>query len=200
MNESAYYSGLDLGQPHEFTALVVVERRLTTDFDRPSRSVSRFDVRHIHRWPLGTNYPAIAADLKNLFAEKPLKGSELIIDQTGVGRAVVDLIRSSEIAASMRAYTITAGETGHGRTVAKKNLVGAVQAPLQERRLRFAESLPLTPTLARELEMFRTKATFDNSDVFAGWRERDHDDLVLGLALALYAASIPPITITTFIW
>jgi hypothetical protein len=49
-----FFSGLDLGQLQDFTALVVVERSAAPDPDRAGRAVYRFDVRHLHRWPLGT--------------------------------------------------------------------------------------------------------------------------------------------------
>jgi hypothetical protein len=183
-----YFTGLDLGQAQDYTALVVVERTREPNPTQPGRTIDRFDMRHLKRWQLGTGYPAIVADVKSMFAEHPLQNSTLIIDQTGVGRAVVDMVRSSSISASVRAYTITAGESGKGSTVAKKNLVGAIQVPLQEHRLRFVES-PLTTILMRELEMFRVKITENKNEKFESWRERDHDDLVLALALALYAAS-----------
>jgi hypothetical protein len=31
------------------------------------------------------------------------------------------------------------------------------------------------------------------NETFEAWRERDHDDLVLALALALYVGSFPPV-------
>jgi hypothetical protein len=77
-------------------------------------------------------------------------------------------------------------------TVAKKNLVAAVQAPLCSGRLRFATGLELTPVLACELENFRVKVTADRNETFESWRERDHDDLVLALARALHVANVPP--------
>ena len=46
-------------------------------------------------------------------------------------------------------------------------------------------------TLARELELFRVKVTASRSEVYESWRERDHDDLVLALALACWAGTRP---------
>lgn len=43
-----------------------------------------------------------------------------------------------------------------------------------------------------ELGLFRVKVTLSANETFETWRERDHDDLVLALALALYVGSIPP--------
>jgi hypothetical protein len=184
-----YFSGLDLGQAQDHSALVVVERTKRPDPERTGGTVNQFDVRHLHRWALGTAYPQIVADVKGLYAGAPLAGSTLAVDQTGVGRAVVDLFRAAGIGASLCPYTITGGEGGSGQTVAKKNLVGAVQAPLQAQRLRFAAGLPLAAVLGKELEAFRAKVTASRTEVFESWRERDHDDLVLALALALYAGS-----------
>jgi hypothetical protein len=190
--ETRYYSGLDLGQMQDYSALAVVERTTHPHPEQPKKTLDHFAVRHLHRWPLGTAYPAIVADVRTLFAAPPLTSTTLAVDQTGVGRAVVDLFRAAGITASLWPLTITHGESGHGSTVAKKNLVGAVQVPLQDRRLKIAESLPLAPVLAEELCLFRVKVTLSANETFEAWRERDHDDLVLALALALYVGSFPP--------
>jgi hypothetical protein len=184
----SYVTGLDLGQSADFSALVTCELDYIPDPDLPGRSVLRHDVRHLHRWELGTSYPGIIADLKEWFGAGPLNGSALVIDATGVGRAVVDMIRESSIAAHVAPFSITAGlkEGTDPPTVPKKDLVASVATALQCRRLRFAEELPLRPTLERELETFRAKVTADRNETFAAWRERDHDDLVLALALAVW--------------
>ncbi len=184
-----YVTGLDLGQAQDFSAVVVVEVNDIPDPDRVGMTVPRFDVRHIHRWQLGTPYPTVVASVKEMFTQPLLTGSALAIDQTGVGRAVSDLFRQGGITASFRPYTITAGQQPGAGTVPKKDLVGAVQAALQNKRLRIAEALPLRPILERELETFRVTVTADRNETFSAWRERDHDDLVLALALALYVGS-----------
>jgi hypothetical protein len=187
-----YYSGLDLGQISDYTALAVAERSSRPNPSKPGEEVYSFAVRHLHRWPLGTAYPQAVADVKTLFASPPLKGTVLAVDRTGVGRAVSDLFRSSGIDASLWPLTITAGEKSSGWSVAKKDLVGAVQAPLQGGRLKIAEGLPLTAVLVEELAAFRVKVTPAGNETFEAWRERDHDDLVLAVALALYAGSFQP--------
>jgi hypothetical protein len=100
-----------------------------------------------------------------------------------VGRAVTDLVRAAGIRAALRPYAITSGSGFTGSTVAKKHLVGAVQAPLCDGRLRFAAGLALTPVLMKELQDYRVKVTADRTETFSSWRERDHDDLVVALAL-----------------
>jgi hypothetical protein len=99
---SAFFSGLDLGQQADFSALVVVERRTVPNPDKPQKTQYAFDVRHLHRWLLKTPYPDIIADTKALFAEGPLAKSTLVVDQTGVGRPVVDMFRAAGINAALR--------------------------------------------------------------------------------------------------
>lgn len=177
-----YYTGLDLGQLQDFSALAVVERTRPAGDDEP-----QFAVRHLHRWPLLTGYPRIVADVRAMFDAPPLKDSTLVIDRTGVGVAVTDQFRAAGIAAGLRPYAITAGRTPGRGTVPKVELVGVLQTLLGTRRLKFAGGLALTDVLVRELGLFRAKVTADRNETFESWRERDHDDLVLALALACWA-------------
>jgi hypothetical protein len=112
------------------------------------------------------------------------------VDQTGVGRAVVDMISRSRPRASIRPITITAGHAaiadGAGWHVPKKELVGVLQVLLQTRRLQVARRLPMASVLAKELETFRVKITVNANETFEAWRERDHDDMVLAVAMAAW--------------
>ena len=54
---------------HGATALVVVEQTAERE---QGRDVSRYAVRHLERFPLGTGYPEIVAGVKGLFAASPL--------------------------------------------------------------------------------------------------------------------------------
>ena len=56
--------------------------------------------------------------------------------------------------------------------------------------MRFAEGLELTPVLVAELESFRvTVDQQTRNESYSAWRDRDHDDCVLALALCLYVAN-----------
>ena len=188
----AFFTGLDLGQQQDPSALVVVERGTMPNPDKPGATQYTFDVRHLHRWPLRTPYPDIVSDVKGLFSAAPLAGTPLVIDETGVGRPVVDMFRAAGIRATLRPFSITCGSAMTSNTVAKKHLVGAIQAPLAGGRLRFAEGLALTPVLVAELENFRvTVDQQTRNESFSAWRDRDNDDCVLALALCLYVANQP---------
>jgi hypothetical protein len=55
-----------------------------------------FEVGHIARLPLGTAYPVIVAHVGTLLSRLPAD-TELIIDETGVGRPVGDMFVYSGI-------------------------------------------------------------------------------------------------------
>jgi hypothetical protein len=138
-----------------------------------------------------------------LLRTPPLPGCVLVIDQTGVGRPVVDLLADGlrdRVTCIYFPVTITAGHEatvgeGGGLRVPKKELVAAVQVLLQSRRLHVARTLPDAPVLVRELENFRVKVTASAHETFEAWRERDHDDLVLAVALAAWVGerALPPL-------
>ena len=72
-------------------------------------------------------------------------------------------------------------------------VTATLQALLSSGRLKIAAELPLAEVLKRELLHFKVKITVAGNETFEAWRERDHDDLVLALALALYVGSFPPV-------
>jgi hypothetical protein len=173
--------GLDLGQVNDFTALVAVE----TTGERPNQ---QYAVRHIERW-LGVSYPEQVQRVRTLQADPLLRAAPLVVDQTGVGRAVLDSLRAARLRPI--GVTIHGGDTvtheGSEWRVPKRDLVAVVAVLLQARRLKIADALPDAPTLVHELANFRL--TIDPRtahDSYAAWREQDHDDLVLAVALACW--------------
>jgi hypothetical protein len=191
MSTPNYWVGLDLGQTKDPTALAVVERSKVPDAARPGRSANRFGVKYLRRWPLGTSYVQIVADVKALVDRPPLPGCSLVVDKTGVGAGVVDLLRSAGPRASLYAVTITAGTEvfaeGLEYHVPKKDLVAVLQVALQAGRLAIA-ALPEAAVLAKELANFRVKVTAAANETFGAWRDGQHDDLVLAVALACWLA------------
>jgi hypothetical protein len=180
----AFLIGLDLGQSMDYSALVVMEQTL-----RPPAQPT-YAVRHLVRWPLDTAYPRIIQDVVGLLAWPPLVGrSELLADRTGCGAPVIDSLRQAGL--TLVAVSLHGGDTvshtGLNYRTPKRDVVGAVQVVLQQRRLHFAEALPLTAVLTQELLNFKVKIDPATAhDSYSAWRERDHDDLVLALALAVW--------------
>jgi hypothetical protein len=196
--EIEYTVGLDLGQLQDFSALCVVERMT------PPEGEPTYAVRHLRRWPLGTAYTTIAADVADTAYRPALGRPRIAADATGVGQAVMEMVRGAlrakagdERGVSLCPVLITGGQavtrapdlTWH---VAKVELVSVLQALLSSRRLKIAAELPEAGILIEELKAFRAKITVAGNETFGAWRERDHDDLVLAVALALWLAENAP--------
>jgi hypothetical protein len=190
---SRYLAGLDLGQAADYTALIIAEQ--VRDEDAPTR----YDVRHIQRYRLHTPYPEIVAAVAATLGRPELaRQFQLIVDGTGVGRAVVDLFRAEHtLQGLMVPISITAGavvtlQDDGWVNVPKKDLVATTPVLLQQQRLRFARGLPETALLTSELQTFQVRMTASANETFAA-REGQHDDLVLALALLCwYGENMPP--------
>jgi len=182
--------GLDLGQSVDYSGLVIAERLDVAPTQPRDRIGERRDVIHAQRWPLGTPYPRIVDDLCALMAEPSLIEAPLIVDATGVGRGVMDLLNDAHRDGRLARYpvpvTITSGETANGLHVPKQDLVSRVQALLQDGRLLIAQAMPLREQLERELVGFTAKTSASGRTTYEALTERIHDDLVLALALALW--------------
>jgi hypothetical protein len=181
---------VDLGQFSDYTALTVIASQAEL---RPIPH----QVRHLDRWR-GKPYTDLIPVLRTLVGalRTPVKRPTLVIDQTGVGVAVVDQIRAAKLDAKLIAISIHGGDKvtrdGDIYRVPKRDLVGAVAVALQGERLKFAAELPLLPVLREELAKFKVKINPETAhDSYAAWREGDHDDCVLSVALGVWWASRP---------
>src|SRR5262245_56876355 len=158
-----YFLGLDLGMAGEFTALAVVERPEVGPHDPPTLRRPAYTLRHLHRFPLGTPYAEVVEELRHLLKTPPLEGAFMIVDQTGVGRAVVDLVfegldnhvtcRYWPVLLSA-GHEVTTSESGQSY-IPKKELISCLQALLQTRRLQIPPSLPNAAVLVKELQTFK---------------------------------------------
>jgi hypothetical protein len=187
-----YTIGLDLGKSRDYSALAIVERLGKLHPDAAARPMSHYAVRHLLRWPLGTSYTAVAADLAALVRQPPLKWPVLVVDQTGVGQAVVDFLAARSFLATLQRVVITSGQqttrsASGAWHVPKKELIVCLKMLLQCRRLQVA-ALPERTLLLEELQLFQVKITASAKETFQAWRAGDHDDLVLAVALACWWA------------
>lgn len=185
-----FAAGLDLGQQQDYSALVVVER--TSDGSRWSHSV-----RHIERWR-GKPYPVVVAEVGRVLGRRPLgPDTDLRVDATGVGRAVLDLLRQAHAEGHVPCYpreiTITgADEPGQGgRTIPKRDLIAHLEVLLATNRLRVASELVLARALREELAGFRAKVTATGHATYEAGGS-SHDDLVIATALATWGAGTAP--------
>ena len=185
--------GVDLGQARDYTAIAILERfeELTGEAAKGRWLTQvRYEMPHLERPPLGTSYPAIIDRLKDLIARLPAhERLRILVDRTGCGRPVVDLMRKEKL--SVIPITITAGGsvTGGsfgGYNVPKRELVSNLAILFQSARLKISRALPEAPQLIEELQNFKMKITLAGNDTYEAWRESDHDDLVLAAAMAAW--------------
>ena len=184
-----FFVGLDLGQASDYSALAVLEY-----------IEGMYHVRNLKR-VRGVAYPDIVDKVTKLMASSVLEGDVLlVVDQTGVGAPVVDLLRQAglkPIAVSIHGGDRTT-QDGNNWRVPKRNLAGILQVLLQTGRLKVASKLKLGPVLQTEMLNFRVKIDpVTAHDSYSAWRESDHDDLVLSVALAAWlgerCATLPEI-------
>ena len=185
--------GVDLGQARDYTAIVVLERfeELTGEAAKGRWTTAvRYEIRHLERPSLGTPYPAIIGRLKELIAGLPdYERLKIVVDRTGVGRPVVDLMRKEKL--SVVPVTITAGSSGTGSVfsgynVPKRELVSNLAIIFQAGRLKISRALPEASQLVEELQKFKIKITPAGNDTYESWREIDHDDLVVAAAMGAW--------------
>ncbi len=179
-----FFVGLDLGQARDYTALTVLQRLKPAGEKEYS-----FHVRHLER-VRNVPYPDIVEKVAAMLQSPALRaGAVLVVDQTGVGAPVVDTFRKARL--NPVGITIHGGDktANEGDTwrVPKRDLVGVLQVLFQSSRLKISSKLPLASILQSELLNFKVKIDpVTAHDSYSAWREEDHDDLVLSVALAAW--------------
>jgi hypothetical protein len=208
--------GVDLGQQRDPTAITIIERGYVSAgklYNVPYWYNGReiyaarepvkleYHVRHLERPALGTSYVDVVERIIMLL--KSLGDDELVltVDMTGVGRPVADMLKrrleewleaDRSIHLNTAWITITGGDSvtkaeGGGIRVPKRDLASAPLVLMQNKQLKIAEGLQLADTLKRELLNFKVKINIATGhDSYEAWREGDHDDLVLAVAMACW--------------
>src|SRR5579862_498319 len=187
--------GVDLGQRRDPSAIAVIEKVefLAGQFHtRPQIMGGRahsggYDlrqgemvVRHLERVPLGTPYSQVVKRVAEM-TRHPSLGNvrrKLIVDATGVGAPVVEMLRAQRPACEMTPVVITGGNAarrdGNGwEMVPKVELLAAMQASLENGQLRIARKMSETERLVKEM---------------IGLGGSEHDDLAMAVALAVWGA------------
>ena len=184
-----FFIGLDLGQSRDYTALAILEKleQLAPGEAGELGGRAVYHVRRLER-TRGTSYPEIVDRIKEILGK--LEGASLVVDQTGVGAPVVDMFEQAGLKPT--GIYIHGGDRVSNEKdtyrVPKRDLVGVLQVLLQNQRLKVAPG-PLSDTLAKEMLNFKVKIDPATAhDSYSAWREAEHDDLVLAVALACWYA------------
>lgn len=185
MNER-FIVGVDLGQSHDYTAIVVLEQAAEDELH----------ARHIERLPLDTKYPQQVERIVEIVTSPELGHSvRVAVDGTGVGRPVVDMLRDAlrTHRVPVTSILVTGGSaathTGNRWSVPKRDLIGAAQVALQTRELKIAAALRTAQTLVDELVAYRVQISDEGHDSYSNGRDTPNDDLCLALSIAVYATT-----------
>jgi hypothetical protein len=203
---SPYVVGMDVGQVNDPSAIAVLA----------VLGAGKYALVHLDRLPLGMGYPnqvrtvvsllervdqrARREQIAALMATRGrLSGdpiprpprTPLVIDGTGVGRAVADQFREAGLGPRLTTISITAGGTvtAVGATVGvpKRDLVATMQVVFQSGRLQIANKLRLANAFVTEMLAFRVKLSATGHDSY-GAEPGEHDDLVFAVGVALWHA------------
>jgi len=201
-----YIVGMDVGQVQDPSAVAVLA----------VHGGGKYSLVHLDRLRLGMSYPVqvrtVAALLQVVdqrarreqvatllatggrLSSDPLPApprTPLVLDGTGVGRAVADQFREAGLGPRLTTISITAGGTvtalGNSLGVPKRDLVATLQVAFQSKRLKIASSLRLADAFVAEMLAFRVKLSAEGRDSY-GAEAGMHDDLVLAVGVALWHA------------
>ncbi len=150
-----FFAGLDLGQRRDFSALAVVELAEQRFAWMPA--ARELSVRHLERMELGTPYPRVVERVCEVMRHpKMVNQCRLVVDATGVGAPVVDLLRSAGLGVRLTTVTIPSGERarGHGERwhVPRGDLRAGLEVLLEAGELKICRRLKEATRLVRELE------------------------------------------------
>ena len=175
--------GVDLGQRRDYTAIIVNERG----------EDDTHVIRGIERPKLGTPYPKIikrVEQIRNKLEKKTKIIPTIYIDATGVGRPVVDEFTAKGIA--VIPVTICAGDSvsqdGREVHVGKLALISRLEVLLADGRIEWNGKTPIGKKLSQELHRFQLKVSKAGSLQLEA-EQSFHDDLVIALALSVFAKS-----------
>jgi hypothetical protein len=221
------FLGLDLGQRHDPAAIAILYRTVepTGAFNHATWEIERelhFRLCHTERLALGTPYIEIVARIRRLLEKlsAPLPGVHsyagtaplrtLVVDASGVGRPVVELIRKAGIAGTTALLGARLG-TGSGMhgvartpaasarvTIAPVTITSAGKPRLEASGEEFVSRRDLITNLRILLEkrLLKISARIHDRDAllkeFVQLQDRSgskHDDLVMATALACWRAT-----------
>lgn len=190
ITKSEFYISADLGQANDYTAISILER--VTRGPGVLNDVS-YHLRHLERPPRGTEYPAIVDRLIEIYRSPQLltEYKAVVIDLTGLGRPVYDMMKKAGFWSSLNAINITGGDTvnhvdGH-MNVPKRDLITNLQIMLQNNIFKIAKGIKEADALIEELASFQVRISASGHDSYGG-RSGVHDDLVLSVAMGAWLA------------
>lgn len=194
--------GMDLGKQSDPASIAIVTQTMRPHASRPKELEPVYFVRGLRRWPLGTDYAALADDVCKIVLMPPLNSPPFAFDCTGPGIPFGDILRRLEPACHLRPITITAGanvtETEFNAfNVAKRKLVGALVAVYASGRIKVRpdkDGSQEGKVLERQIQALTIQITKAGNETFEIPRDGSgHGDLAVACALAIWLGENTPL-------
>ncbi len=188
---SRFLLGLDLGQARDHSAIAIAERRVElTGVRDPVTYVdetrTRVLIRHLERIPLRTPYPQVVERVRAITQKFHGRKLQVVMDATGVGAAVRDMLAAARLGVPVIGVTITGGERvtlSYGQYhVPRHDLLANLRVLLEKRMLEIAVSGDAAAAFRSELLRWGLRSA--------------HDDLVFAVALACWKAAGQPLSLS----
>lgn len=181
--------GLDLGKIKDHAALVCTEDLFA---ETPTNGGAWQAMRRVvclasKRWALGTGYIQVIRELKAILERDCWLNPVVVVDATGVGQPVIEVMRQEGLRCRIVPVTISGGNSQRIDAsgcwwVAKSVLVSNAQIMLQSGELLVAAK---EKALFQELSNYVASSTGSGNEVYSA-PPGEHDDLVIGLCLAAW--------------
>ena len=179
--------GVDLGKMRDHSAIAVVRRPETFVRTATLHPWTVIDERrdgpaaliHMEKIPLGTPYVKVVERIRQV-AQHPELGAgkrQVVVDATGVGMPVVDMLRAVRLGCELKPVTITGGMgENYSRgiySVGRSDLLSGLRSSLETKWMEIGKGQRIWPELRKQL---------------IGFGGCGADDLVLAFALAAWGA------------
>lgn len=209
--------GVDLGKTADPTAIVVCEYvpvlvapdgTWWEDTGNPdpnkawitTQPDTLYRVRAIQRQKLGTSYPVIARGVNALCGRirtaNPTAQLHVLVDQTGVGRPVVDMMREylaggvylTGVNFTGTAWCDSAPLHRLSCSMGKAFMVVRLQTTLQKRLLHLPKG-EMIADIIHEFGAFEVKTASNGHDTYGAFKTGEHDDLVVAMGLSILGSA-----------
>lgn len=201
------YLGLDIGKRQDHTAIVVLELRWAYGSkDNITQKIPEHPtlvLRYATRLALDTEttqIPQLVRETLQRFAPRygePSRIDKLLIDATGIGHTVVELIRQNQTKAQIQPVMLTNGHVERHLkdgylSLPRPDMLNSLKMVFELGNIKMEPSAPGFVDMERELIQFQPSGD-----------QQEHDDLVMALAMAVWQAAkdypellLPPASLT----
>jgi hypothetical protein len=187
------YLGLDIGKRQDHTAIAVLELRWDyRPMDHVTQKVPMHPtlvLRYSTRLALDTEttkIPQLVRQTLQRFAPRhgePSRIDKLLIDSTGIGHTVVELIRQNQTKAHIQPVMLTNGHVERRLkdgylSLPRPDMLNSLKMVFELGNIKMEPSAPGFVDMERELIQFQPSG-----------EQQEHDDLVMALAMAVWQAA-----------